>query len=38
VLAHDLPPEARVDGLLGLDFRRGSVLTVDFTAGPISLT
>lgn len=28
--AHDLPPTANVDGVLGLDFLRGNVLTVDF--------
>jgi Aspartyl protease len=37
VLAHSLPPATRIDGLLGLDFLRGSVLTVDFPAGRISL-
>jgi hypothetical protein len=37
VLSHALPPEARVDGLLGLDFLRGAVLTVDFRNGRISL-
>lgn len=35
--AHDLPPEAGVDGLLGLDFFRGLVLTLDFKQGEISL-
>jgi hypothetical protein len=38
VLAHDLPLAADVDGLLGLDFLRDQVLTVDFRAGTISLT
>jgi hypothetical protein len=37
VLAHALPSTAGVDGLLGLDFLRGMVLTVDFTAGQLSL-
>jgi gag-polyprotein putative aspartyl protease len=37
VLAHTLPPSAGVDGLLGLDFLRGQVLTVDFRAGQIDL-
>ena len=38
VLAHDLPPEAAVDGLLGLDFFRGFSLTIDFRAGQIDLS
>lgn len=38
VLAHDLSPESGIDGLLGLDFLRGSVLTLDFRAGQIDLT
>ena len=33
VLAHTLPPSAGVDGLLGLDFFRGQVLTIDFRSG-----
>src|SRR5438067_6047932 len=33
VLAHTLPPSAGVDGLVGLDFLRGHVLTVDFRTG-----
>ena len=37
VLAHSLPPVAGIDGLLGLDFLRGSVLTVDFQAATITL-
>ena len=37
VLAHTLPPSAGVDGLLGLDFLRGLVLTVDFPSGRITL-
>lgn len=37
VLAHDLPTEAGVDGLLGLDFFRGLSLTIDFRAGQIAL-
>jgi hypothetical protein len=37
VLAHALPPAVRIDGLVGLDFLRGSVLTLDFTAGRITL-
>lgn len=37
VLAHTLPPSAGVDGLLGLDFFRGRLLTLDFRSGTISL-
>jgi hypothetical protein len=37
VLAHTLPPAAGIDGLLGLDFLRGMVLTLDFRAGQITL-
>jgi len=37
VLAHDFPPGAGVDGLLGLDFLRGHILTVDFRNGKIDL-
>lgn len=37
VIAHDLPPGAGVDGLLGLDFFRGQVLTIDFVNGQITL-
>lgn len=38
VLCHTLPPSAGVDGLLGLDFLRGHVLTVDFLQGRIDLS
>jgi predicted aspartyl protease len=38
VLAHDLPAEAAVDGLLGLDFFRDLTLTIDFRSGQITLT
>jgi predicted aspartyl protease len=38
VLAHDLPPQAAVDGLLGLDFFRGHSLTIDFRAGQLDLS
>ena len=38
VLCHTLPPSAGVDGLLGLDFFRGKVLTVDFAKGELTLT
>ncbi len=37
VLGHTLPPSAGVDGLLGLDFFRGRLLTLDFRAGEASL-
>jgi hypothetical protein len=37
VLAHTLPPSAGVDGLLGLDFLRGQILTIDFSSGRIML-
>ena len=37
VAAHSIPPEANIDGLLGLDFFRGHVLTLDFRAGSIAL-
>lgn len=36
VYVHTLPKDARVDGLLGLDFLRGHVLTLDFKTGEIS--
>jgi len=38
VLAHNLPASAGVDGVLGLDFLRGSVLTVDFRNGEVSVS
>jgi predicted aspartyl protease len=37
VLAHTLPPSASIDGLLGLDFLRGQVLSIDFQQGRITL-
>lgn len=37
VLCHTLPPSARVDGLLGLDFLRGRRLVLDFRKGLLSL-
>jgi len=37
LLSHALPTGSAVDGLLGLDFFRDQVLTVDFRAGHISL-
>jgi predicted aspartyl protease len=36
VIAHDLPPTASVDGVLGLDFLRGHVLNIDFKIGEIT--
>lgn len=38
VIAHTLPPQSAVDGLLGLDFFPGEVLTIDFRAGQITLS
>jgi predicted aspartyl protease len=38
VLSLALPPDAGVDGLLGLDFFRGQLLTLDFRGGVITLT
>lgn len=38
VLARDLPPEVAVDGLLGLDFLRDRILTLNFKDGFLSLT
>ncbi len=35
ILCHTLPPSATVDGLLGLDFFRGTSLTVDLRTGVI---
>ncbi len=37
VLGHTLPPNAGVDGLLGLDFFRGQVLTVDLRNGWVTV-
>lgn len=37
ILARDLPPTASAEGLLGLDFLRGNVLTLDFINGQITL-
>jgi predicted aspartyl protease len=37
VLAHDLPTQAAVDGLPGLDFFRGFSLMIDFRIGQIGL-
>ena len=37
VIAYTLPKNAAVDGLLGLDFLRGLLLSIDFRAGLINL-
>jgi hypothetical protein len=37
VVAHDPPAAVVTDGLLGFDFFRGLVLTLDFAAGRIAL-
>lgn len=37
VAAHDLPLGVEADGLLGLDFFRGLILTLDFARGRITL-
>ena len=37
LVAHTLPPTARIDGVIGLDFLRGEKLTIDFVAGSITL-
>ena len=36
-LARRLPPGVAADGLLGINFLRGSALTIDFRAGQISV-
>lgn len=37
VLSHELPLSATIDGVLGLNFLRGHILTVDFRAGVVRL-
>jgi predicted aspartyl protease len=37
VVAHDLPPTASVDGLLGLDYFRKLHLTIDFRKSSVTL-
>jgi predicted aspartyl protease len=37
IQAHSFPPGTSHDGVLGLDFLRGNVLTLDFTRGQITL-
>jgi hypothetical protein len=38
VIGHTPPSGSGIDGLLGLDFLRDQVLTIDFRSGQISLT
>lgn len=38
VLGHTFPPATSIDGVLGLDFLRGGILTIDFRSGQITLT
>lgn len=35
IICHTLPPSANVDGLLGLDFFRGTVLGIDLIQGNV---
>jgi hypothetical protein len=37
LLCHTLPPTAGVDGLLGLDFFRGTFLTIDLISGKVNV-
>jgi aspartyl protease family protein len=37
ILCHTLPPSARIDGLLGLDFFRGCYLGIDLRNGEITV-
>jgi hypothetical protein len=37
ILCHTLPPSAKVDGVLGLDFFRGQRLVLDFRSGLVTL-
>jgi hypothetical protein len=36
-LSHRFPPGIAHDGVLGLDFLRGNILTIDFVKGEITL-
>ncbi len=38
MIVHALPATSAVDGLLGLDFLRGQVITIDFRTGRITLS
>jgi len=37
VAVHDLPPETNIDALLGLDFLRGFVTTIDLIDGKLNI-
>lgn len=37
VLCHSLPAAAGIDGVIGLDFLRNHILTLDFTTGKLTL-
>jgi len=37
LLCHTLPPTAGVDGLLGLDFFRGTYLSIDLVSGIVNV-
>lgn len=37
LICHTLPPTAGVDGLLGLDFFRGTNLTIDLVSGAVNV-
>ena len=37
VICHTLPPSANVDGLLGLDFFRGTYLSIDLVSGSVHI-
>jgi predicted aspartyl protease len=38
VVCHTLPPTAGIDGVLGLDFLRGHLVTIDFRSGLVELS
>ena len=38
IVVHSLPTSAGVEGVLGLDFLRGTKLEIDFSAGTIDLS
>ena len=37
IVCHTLPPSAAVDGVLGLDFFRGTRLVLDFRKGLVTV-
>ena len=37
IICHTLPPSAKVDGLIGLDFFRGTILSIDFVSGSVDV-